>query len=374
KRARRPNKGNELAQSDFRPPVPADRRVLFWTSPHSVLVHSQMLAQGVNPHLQTKIYELLLDSTVEETRQSYGAGLLRFHQFCDMQGISEVLRMPADKFLLSAFVANAIGSCSGKGIRNWLNGLRLWHLYNDAAWHGNDGWLPSLKKAADKKGAPFERLPRGPITVEHLRALRARLDLSKPRDAAIWAAALAAFWGCRRLGELLVRSLSKFSTERDTVRSTRISRPVVNGRRTINFHIRWTKTTGPLGGECIFAATDGEYADLCPVIAFDNHITVNHSADKDCHLFAYRKDADSWAMLTKGDFLRTTAQFFSDASLENVFGHSYRIGGSLRLLLDGVEPEIIMKIGGWTSLCFLIYWRRLEQVIPLAITRAWDSS
>jgi hypothetical protein len=66
-------------------------------------------------------------------------------------------------------------------------------------------------------------------------------------------------------------------------------------------------------------------------------------------------------------------QYFQVTGLENVFGHSYRIGGSLRLLLDGVAPEMVMKVGGWTSLCFLIYWRRLEQVIPLAITRAWDA-
>ncbi|KAJ7253474.1 hypothetical protein C8J57DRAFT_1437303 [Mycena rebaudengoi] len=316
-----------------------------------------MLDQGINPHLQARIFESLLDSTVEDTRQSYGAGLLRFHQFCDAQGISEALRMPADKFLLSAFVANAIGSCSGKAIRNWLNGLRLWHIYNDAAWHGDEGWLPSLKKSADKKGAPFKRPPRGPITVEHLRALRARLVLSRARDAAIWAAALAAFWGCRRLGELL----------HDTVRSAQISRPVINNFCTINFHLRWTKSTGPLGGECIFVATEGsDCADLCPVAAFDNHIARNST-------FAYRTGDGAWSTLTKDDFLRTTAVFFSDVSLENVFGHSYRIGGSLKLLLDGVEPEIIMKVGGWSSLCFLIYWRRLEQVIPLAITRAWDA-
>ncbi len=34
---------------------------------------------------------------------------------------------------------------------------------------------------------------------------------------------------------------------------------------------------------------------------------------------------------------------------------------------------MVMKIGGWSSLCFLIYWRRLEHIIPLAITRSWDN-
>jgi hypothetical protein len=61
------------------------------------------------------------------------------------------------------------------------------------------------------------------------------------------------------------------------------------------------------------------------------------------------------------------------AGLAHVFGHSYRIGGSVKLLLDGVEPEVIMKLGGWTSLCFLIYWRRLELVLSSRIAKAWDS-
>ena len=30
-----------------------------------------------------------------------------------------------------------------------------------------------------------------------------------------------------------------------------------------------------------------------------------------------------------------------------------------------------MKLGGWTSLCFLLYWCRLELIIPVALTRAW---
>jgi hypothetical protein len=43
------------------------------------------------------------------------------------------------------------------------------------------------------------------------------------------------------------------------------------------------------------------------------------------------------------------------------------------LLAAGVPPEVVMKIGGWTSLCFLIYWRRSEQILPFAITCAWDA-
>jgi hypothetical protein len=205
--------------------------------------------------------------------------------------------------------------------------------------------------------------------LEHLRALHRCLDLTGPRDAAIWAAALTAFWGCRRLGELLIKSLTKFSLVHDVTRSTRISRRSVNLRLVISFHLPWTKTTGILGGDAIITATGD---DFCPAWALDNHFSINHSPGHETPMFSYR-DGTGWSPIIKQKFLDFTSKIFKEEKLENVFGHSYRIGGSLKLLLDGVAPEVVMKVGGCTSLCFLIYWRRLEHIIPLAITRAWDA-
>lgn len=143
--ARHSSHKNHLTPSPFRPAdVPADRCVLLWTSPYSL--HTQVLHDGVISHrLQVKMYKGLLSATTDDTRQAYGAGLLRFNQFCDAESIPEALRMPASSILLGAFVADHIGTCSGKCIQNWLSGLHLWHLYNAAEWHGHEGWLPSLK-------------------------------------------------------------------------------------------------------------------------------------------------------------------------------------------------------------------------------------
>ncbi|KAJ7197617.1 hypothetical protein GGX14DRAFT_574091 [Mycena pura] len=63
------------------------------------------------------VFEGLLLTHVLETRGSYGAGLLRFYQFCDHEGIGESARMPVNRFFLAAFVADAIG----KSVRNWLH-------------------------------------------------------------------------------------------------------------------------------------------------------------------------------------------------------------------------------------------------------------
>jgi hypothetical protein len=327
-------------------------------------------ADEVEASRQLEVYEGLLASTAENTRTSYGAGLLRFHQYCDRHDVSEHRRMPASPILISAFIADALGSCSGKCIRNWLNGLQLWHLFNRAEWCGADKWVLSLKKSGDRRGAAFKRPLRGPVTEAHMLALRSFLDLDSGEGAAKWAAATAAFWGCRRLGELLPKSAKSFDIEHDTCRCTRSSRSRTScGRDVVGYHIVWTKTTTFLGGECVLTAT---LDPLCPVWAHDNHTRINHSPPPLTPIYAYRS-GESWRVLTKDIFLHSAAVAYKRAGLAHVFGHSYRIGGSVKLLLDGVEPEVIMKLGGWTSLCFLIYWRRLELVLSSRIAKAWDS-
>jgi hypothetical protein len=229
---RKPTPGNEISPSPFRPHVAANQRILLWTTPHSLIAQKQQDFE-VSRRLQTQMLKDVLAATVDNTRQAYGAGLLRFNQFCNTEGIPEGRRMPASEILLGAFISNYSGTLSGKAIRNWINGLWLWHIYNHAEWHGKEGWILTILKGADKKGVSFKGPPRGPITFDHLRALRASLDLSWPRDAAIWGTALAAFWGCRRLGELLIKSLSKFRLDHGVTRSTRISRSKVNSHADI---------------------------------------------------------------------------------------------------------------------------------------------
>ncbi|KAF5386129.1 hypothetical protein D9615_002403 [Tricholomella constricta] len=355
-----PRVPNLYTPSPYRPVVPADQRLLLWTTPHSLEAQNALNSQ-IPVENQSQVYHLLLESLSESTRQSYGAGLLRFTQFCDRLRISENLRMPASDALLSAFIADASSSCSGACVRNWLSGLRAWHIIHRAEWHGRDPWVISLQKSADKFGIPFKRPPRNPIMARHLLCLCNNLDLTSPFGAAVWAAALVAFWGCRRLGELLPSSTA-FSPSRHVSSSSNFKSSFVNGCKVITFHIPCTKTS-PTGIQCILTATNNLF---CPVTALENHLCLNRPSSSS-HLFAFRNDT-SPTTLTKSLFLSTTSKIFLTHSLDPVFGHSYRIGGVIELLATGVPPEVIMKLGGWSSLCFLLYWRRLDFLVPNAIT------
>ncbi|GAA6031760.1 hypothetical protein JCM8097_001975 [Rhodosporidiobolus ruineniae] len=55
-------------------------------------------------------------------------------------------------------------------------------------------------------------------------------------------------------------------------------------------------------------------------------------------------------------------------------GHSIRIGGATQLLLNGVPPQIVQYLGGWSSeSSFMKYWRNVNALISVgAITGATD--
>ena len=54
-------------------------------------------------------------------------------------------------------------------------------------------------------------------------------------------------------------------------------------------------------------------------------------------------------------------------------GHAFRIGGTMHLLLLGVDPRIVMAIGRWSSKAFLRYWRNCDKILVMFVGFSMDS-
>ncbi|KAJ7307675.1 hypothetical protein DFH08DRAFT_975496 [Mycena albidolilacea] len=67
-------------------------------------------------------------------------------------------------------------------------------------------------------------------------------------------------------------------------------------------------------------------------------------------------------------------QIWDMASILRACGHSVCIGSSTELLLAGVSPNIVAALGSWTSLAFLLYWRKIEHTVPMQIGKAYDKA
>jgi hypothetical protein len=101
---------------------------------------------------------------------------------------------------------------------------------------------------------------------------------------------------------------------------------------------------------------------LCPVAALKNHLDINSSIPPSSSLFAYSSSTGEPKNLLKHEFLNFVTKIWSSAMLAHVLGHSFRVGSAVELLLAGVPPEIVTTTGGWTSLAFLLYWRRMDEI------------
>ncbi|RDX48815.1 hypothetical protein OH76DRAFT_1351914 [Lentinus brumalis] len=370
RKPRRPKAGNEIRPSPLRPHVLAEDRILKWRTPAGWQYRTK-IASVITQEGADAVFELVLAGLEPDTAKNYGAGLLRFTQFCDELGIQEEGRMPAPEYLLAAFLARHAGTVQHKTMGNWLSGLRIHHAVNGASWSG-DMLVKYAKKGAKKLNPPS--LPkRPPVTLEHMEALLNGLDLANTFDAAVFALASTAFWGCRRLGELLIPSRKAFRPDRHVARSAKVGyRSIPNGTRYAIFHIPWTKTTASEGADIILTGISGF---LDPVTALRHHLNINSTVPGVAPLFAFEDGEDgAWRPMTRDVFLRRCNTIWSSTGMENLSGHCFRIGGATELLLRGIHPDVVSALGSWKSRAFLDYWRKIESIIPLFISQASDPS
>jgi len=150
-------------------------------------------------------------------------------------------------------------------------------------------------------------------------------------------------------------------------------RALHDGAHSASFDIPWTKSSKELGATVILTARH-HGNPLCPVAAFKNHLDINFSIPASSTLFAYTSSSGKPKNLLKHDFLCFVTNVWSSAMLAHVLGHSFRIGGAVELLLAGVPPEIVAATGGWTSLAFLLYWRCMDEILPMSTSKAYNQA
>ena len=289
-------------------------------------------------------------------------GVLRFTQFCDLHKVSEKERMPASAVLLSAFLSHYAGKVLGSAIKNWMSGLAMWHCLSGAQWFGDEGLVSKMKKGAIRMAPTSSRRePRPPASLEHILILLRCLDLSNPFDIIVAVVAVCAFLACCCLGELTVPSRDGFSPKHHVARSVidssnyKITRMSFGDRTSVvtEIPIPWTKTTKELGA--ILNVMDTAALPFSEL--FQKHLQINGDAPKSGHLFTYKDQDGIYVPLTKSAFLNRCYEIWKENNMLLPAGHSFRIGGATEWLLAGVPPETVAKIGRWTSLAFLLYWR-----------------
>ncbi|KAI0313995.1 hypothetical protein OF83DRAFT_1165386 [Amylostereum chailletii] len=286
----------------------------------------------------------MISSLVPKVREYYSAGLLRFHQFCDAINMAEANLGAAKK---------------------WLCGVRSWHDIHGGGWQQRNMTARVLSGVAKLVLPSSSRDQRLPITYKYIVARRDGLDLGNSRDAAVWAITSIAFWECCRLGELLIPSVNTFDAEQHVAGGTdanvKYSCAISDELPYATFRIPWTKTKHRVGAEIKLMDIPDE---MSPFQALRNHLRVNKDVPDGAPLFAFKTE-EGWAPMILLWFMKICNEIWQDAKLDCIkTGHSFRIG----------SPNMVAQLGRWESDSFLVYWRKMEKVLPIYIAWTFYSS
>jgi hypothetical protein len=292
-------------------------------------------------------------SWATSTKESYGAGLLSFHVYCDSQAIAEEERCPISRTLLLAFLSSCAGSYSGSALSNYAAGLRAWHLLHGRSWVIPPSELKAVLDGAMALAPTASKRPkRLPYTPAFMSEIRKHLDLNALLDAAVFACLTTTFYSIARLGEFTVKTIKDFNPEKHITRAGISESQDRNGLPITKFRLPCTKVSPIEGEDAYWAAQEGP---TDPKAALQNHLNVN-KAESEAHLFAW-KHPKGLCPLSKKEFIKRIAITVQSAGLPDLKGHGLQIGGTLEYLLRGVPFDEVKAMGRWSGDAFTLYLR-----------------
>jgi len=90
-----------------------------------------------------------------------------------------------------------------------------------------------------------------------------------------------------------------------------------------------------------------------PVTALRHHKSTNRNIPSDAPLFTFETADGSWDALTKSNWLDRCNQIWVATGFEPLKAYAFHIGGCTKMLLRGIQPDIVCIQGRWKSMSFL---------------------
>ena len=178
--------------------------------------------------------------------------------------------------------------------------------------------------------------------------------MDDPCDAAVYACTVITFYCVARPGEFTVPNIREhFNPEKYITRNNITRLKDKDGLPVIKFRIP-VKKCEATGEDVQCTPHMGCVTD--PEAALQNHLRLN-PAPPDTHLFAWRHPRSGLCLLSKMQVTNKIADITKQNRLEDLKGHSLRIGSTLFYLLKGVPFDIVKVIGRWAGEVFTLYLR-----------------
>ncbi|KAF9517884.1 hypothetical protein BS47DRAFT_1359395 [Hydnum rufescens UP504] len=324
-----------------------------------IQTHLHIPWDGMGPHLYSQPMGEL----------PAGSKPVDFETLCNTLDVSKVPEkwLPINKTHLACFIADAAGSIGVSGFDNWLNGLWAWHGYHDVPWCGDDKFMQLTLKGARKLAPCLSTCnPHPPVLIAHLNTIYDVMDFWNSYDATCWAVVCTAFWGPARLGEITVTSLKPINPTCNVQQKALVTWSKDFGIKSIIVQLPWTKTS-QWGANLILTYKE-ELS--CPFQALQQHLSTNHDLPDKAPLFAFHT-LEGWEPVTRMTPNRANGKVGVDAPATwHLDYQSFHIGGTTHLLGRGTNPQVVQKLGHWSSDAFYLYWQNTQLIIPEHVHKA----
>ncbi|KAJ3716895.1 hypothetical protein C8R42DRAFT_545243, partial [Lentinula raphanica] len=340
--------------SSLRPNCTAGQRIFKWTGVNIPP------ASTIGDPVISFLAGLAAEHSLHDTK-SYGAGLRKYHLFCDIFSVKEEDRLPASFSVIHSFASTPFEPVAVSTVKSYISGIRAWHFaqgWPDPLSESDHERLNFSLRGLTKAFGARTRPIRPPITLKMLEALADTLVMTDPFDACIWAMATAAFWGMMRFGEVAVKSRSCFDVDKHLRRVDAIVGHDLDGVEYIKLELRHAKTAKPGEIQSIFLTGD---SGLSPIRALRNLARVVPAGSSD-PLFSWRDKDKNIRPMTKAKALGRINEILQAHGWGTTFGHSFRIGGASYYLAQKIDPEIVRLAGRWKSMAYETYIRAFEQI------------
>lgn len=285
------------------------------------------------------------DGTTKNLKTQWKAYLLfcSYFQFKPLPATSEMLCLYA-QFLSRSITPNSI--------RNYLNGVRLFHLYNGFEFSLLQDFSVRITLTGIARIASHTPKQALAITVQILFAVASVVDFSDASEVTILCVAIFAFFLFARLSSLLPKSTCSFDYKLDLCR-----RSIFMKKGLLVVAFRRSKTIQ--FGERILSIPLIPIPSslLCPVSIHSKMVSMIPAHSKSPAFLHIVRGKP--VPLTKAVFINKFRLLLGRANvpLANLYtGHSFRRGGATWAFGIGVPGELIQTLGDWRSECYKRYF------------------
>lgn len=254
--------------------------------------HSVFASEDYPESFRVSIDKALDSAWAPGTLKNYAHSIKTFLAFCAKHHIPEQLIFPSSDYLVCAFVAGQQNTVSQSTIKNYISGIRAWHVRNGYAFSRSDR-LNLLTRAS--RPLANKKPPRPPVSLEMLLALSQHLKPDLPFDVCVLACATTAFWGLARLGELLPTT---YNFNHDLPPFPSPASLTQGSLDSFKLRLPWTKVK-KWAGETIYLSKQDNPSD--PIRSLNQHLQINE-IPQSSFLFSF-KDTFGTSVLLKQQFL-----------------------------------------------------------------------